>query len=129
MLKTLKRNQLIRYRSLIAVVAVVLVGATIYNGVAGADQYGEQIQALQQQNAGYQDRVNSLTAEAASYQDAINKLEQQINDLQQAIVANQQASAKLEEEIKALTAYLLTLKQTSQLRASSGAGAVRGGAR
>jgi mono/diheme cytochrome c family protein len=34
-----------------------------------------------------------------------------------------------EEEIKALTAYLLTLKQTSQLRASSGAGAVRGGAR
>ena len=106
MLKTLKRNQLIRYRSLIAVVAVVLVGATIYNGVAGADQYGEQIQALQQQNAGYQDRVNSLTAEAASYQDAINKLEQQINDLQQAIVANQQASAKLEEEIKALETEL-----------------------
>ena len=34
-----------------------------------------------------------------------------------------------EEEIKALTAHLLTLKQTSQLRASSGAGAVRGGAR
>jgi len=102
------RNTTIRFKSLVTVLVLVfgLAGAGIYSGIAGADQFDEQISELQNQNSSYQSRVNELTAEAASYQDAINQLEAQINALQQAITANQQAAAQLEREIKAKEAEL-----------------------
>ena len=105
----LKRNKSNRIRVLSVLLAVTFVVASVmfYNGIAGADRFDEQIDTLQDQNAGYQNRVEELTTEAESYQDAINKLEGQINSLQQAIVANQQASAKLEKEIKAKEAELI----------------------
>lgn len=103
-----KRNKTIRFKSLVTalVLAVAVVGGTIYSGVVGADRFDEQIDQLQDQNSSYQSRVDQLTAEAESYQDVINKLEAQINSLQQAIVANQQASIKLEKEIKAKEAEI-----------------------
>ncbi|MEX0881735.1 MAG: CHAP domain-containing protein [Candidatus Saccharimonadales bacterium] len=103
-----KKNKTIRLRTLATalVLAIVVTGASIISGVAGADRFDEQIDQLQNQNSTYQSRVDELTAEAASYQDAVNKLEAQINELQQAIVANQRASAQLEKEIKAKEAEI-----------------------
>jgi surface antigen/peptidoglycan hydrolase CwlO-like protein len=82
-----------------AVLALIVVGTTIYGGLAKADQFDAQINQLQQQNSGLQVQSNSLAAVAKSYQDAINILEQQINVLQQSIVANQQKSNELKAQI------------------------------
>jgi surface antigen/peptidoglycan hydrolase CwlO-like protein len=86
--------------------AVIVVGAGIYTGIAKADKFDEKIDQLQDQNSSYQNQVDELTSEADSYQDAINKLEAQINGLQQQIVANQKASDKLAAEIKQKEAEL-----------------------
>jgi surface antigen/peptidoglycan hydrolase CwlO-like protein len=92
--------------SVAVVLAMLVVGAGVYTGIAQADKFDEKIDQLQDQNSGYQNQVQELTAEAESYQDAINKLESQINGLQQQIVANQKASDKLAAEIKAKEAEL-----------------------
>jgi peptidoglycan hydrolase CwlO-like protein len=66
---------------------------------ARADQFDEQIAALQQQNAANRSSLGSLRAQAASYQDAINKLQVQIDSLQHLIDANLQRQRELQAEI------------------------------
>ncbi|HEY4385775.1 MAG TPA: hypothetical protein VGN34_15065, partial [Ktedonobacteraceae bacterium] len=66
---------------------------------ARADQYDQQIAALQQQNAGAQSSVSSLQVEAGSYQDAINKLQSQISQIQTQIDANLAKQADLQKQI------------------------------
>ncbi|MBX4199456.1 CHAP domain-containing protein [Candidatus Saccharibacteria bacterium] len=80
-------------------IALLVIGGTIYGGIAYADHFDSQINQLQQQNSGLQSQANALAAQASSYQDAINKLDQQINALQQSIVANQQKSDELQAQI------------------------------
>lgn len=98
----IKNYKIANFKSLVSVIiiAAVLAGATIYSGVVRADQFDEQIRALQGQNAGLQGQANQLGAQAASYQDQVNKLEAQVNALQQSIVANQKASDDLQVKIE-----------------------------
>ena len=72
----------------IVLLAVVLSLGIFSSGLVGADQYDEQIWALQGQNASHQQAANELAAQAASYQDAVDKLSTQINNLRQAILDN-----------------------------------------
>lgn len=76
---------------------IVITGGTM--GLVRADQFDQQIQALQQQNASNQSVANDLAAQASSYEDAINKMQEQINTLQQAIVDNQLKGEDLQKQI------------------------------
>lgn len=78
----------------------VLAGGVIYSTFAQADQFDDQIRALQQENSEKQQVANQLAAQANSYEDAVNKLQTQINSLQQSIVANQQQSNDLQRQIE-----------------------------
>lgn len=100
----MKKIRIVRTRSLAIYVVVAVMLAS--GGVALADRFDVQIEDLKNQNSSYQDQVDSLAEEAESYQDAINKLEGKINALQAEIVANQRASDKLAEEIKAKEAEI-----------------------
>jgi peptidoglycan hydrolase CwlO-like protein/surface antigen len=98
--KMKKPSKFAQARTLIGVVAicVLLILATVINSVR-ADQFDEQIRALQSQNDSNQAASSQLAAQASSYQDAINKLQAQISALQAAIVANQQKSEELKNQI------------------------------
>lgn len=91
-------------RSLILGTFLILTSG--WGGIAVASHLNDDIQNLREENAQSQTISDQLEAQANSTQDVINNLEVQINALQQAIVANQQASAKLEQEIKAKEAEL-----------------------
>ncbi len=97
--KKLKNLNISSRLAVSAVLALVVVGATIYGGFVRADQFDAQINDLQQQNSGLQSQSQTLAATAKSYQDAIDILEQQINQLQQSIVSNQQKSDDLQAQI------------------------------
>jgi peptidoglycan hydrolase CwlO-like protein len=98
--KMKKISRTAQARSLIGIVTicVVLILATVINNVR-ADQFDEQIRALQSQNNSNQAVSNQLAAQASSYADAINKLQVQINAIQSAIAANQQRSDDLKQQI------------------------------
>jgi peptidoglycan hydrolase CwlO-like protein len=98
--KMQKPTKVVRARTLISVVSicVVLILTTLINGVK-ADQFDEQIKALQSQNNNNQSASNQLAAQASNYADAINKLQVQIDALQSAINANQQKSDQLKQQI------------------------------
>jgi len=89
----------------VIVVCCVLVLATVINNVR-ADQFDQQIQALQNQNAGNQAISDQLAAQASNYQDAVNKLQDEINGLQAQIDANQQKSQQLQQQIDQAQAQL-----------------------
>jgi peptidoglycan DL-endopeptidase CwlO len=93
----------------IKIASVLCLSLLLIGGTAGfvrADQYDEQIRALQQQNESNQAASNDLANQASSYQDAINKLEQQINALQQSIVDTQLKSQEIERQIAQAQAEL-----------------------
>lgn len=92
-------QSLYKVRTVLAVLALVgLVGGSI---AAHADQYDEQINALQQQNSAARGVLNGLQNVASSYQEAINQLQTQINTVQAQIVANQAEQSRLQQEITA----------------------------
>src|SRR5579862_1978813 len=98
------KNPKIRIKALIGSVfsTVILVGMTFYYvGPVKADQFDQQIQALQNQSDAAQAQSNALASVASSYQDAVNKLQQQIDGLQQSIVDNQNQSDQLQKQIDA----------------------------
>lgn len=85
--------------------SVLITGGTIIQSVK-ADQFDEQIRALQGQNAEAQKNVNTLQSEANSYQDAINKLQTQIDAVLVQIAAGQAEQARLQAEIAAKQAEI-----------------------
>src|ERR1700729_1028709 len=101
----LKQNRLsmsvIYYR--LRALALVLACVGIVGGVAvaHADQFDDQINALQSQNNAAQSVLDSLQLQASSYQDAISKLNSQIASIQQSISDNQAKQAQVEEQIAA----------------------------
>jgi surface antigen len=103
-----KKMVISRLRSRVGVVAIiaVLIAATFYPGLVGADQFDEQIKQLQAQNSQNQAVANQFAAQAKSYQDAIYRLQLQIDALTQAIAANQQKSAELQQQIDQAQAEL-----------------------
>ncbi len=96
-----------RFR-LFAVTAIILIfGFPIVH----ADQFDEQIKALQQQNSANSAQASSLAAQASSYEDAINRLEAQINSLQQSIVSTQNKIDDLNNQITIAEADLAQQKK------------------
>lgn len=91
--------------ALLLLCSVVLASAAL-SPLARADQFDDQINALQQQNSGAQSNLNSLLSQASSYQDSINQLQAQINAVQSAIAANQAQQASLQDQITAAQAQL-----------------------
>lgn len=86
-------------RLLAAVAVSVLVVGSGLTRMVSADQYDQQIQALQSENAQAQSSVDALRAQASSYEDAIAKLQAQINAIQAEITANQAQQVALQTEI------------------------------
>ncbi len=95
--------------ALIIAVAVVVAALAAPNN-AKADQFDEQICALQQLNSQAQGNLDGLQSQASSYQDAINKLQAQINGLQQLINANINQQNQLQSQIDANKAELAKQK-------------------
>jgi len=101
MFKNTKKPTKFRRLSSLAILAVATVTAVgfAYIPRANADQYDEQIKALQGQNANKQAAVNDLASQASSYQDAISKLQQQIDAVQGQINTNLAKQADLQNQI------------------------------
>jgi peptidoglycan hydrolase CwlO-like protein len=106
--KTNLKMKMVRLRFLIMtlLVGTLLAGATLVGGTVKADQFDQQIQALEQQNAGAQAQADTLASTAASYQQAIDALASQINSLQQNIVNTQAQIDALQKQIEEAQAEL-----------------------
>lgn len=89
-------------------IVVLVVG---FMPVTQADQYDNQINALNQQNAQAQAEANKYRAQAATYQGAIDQLQSEINAVQSALTANQAKQADLQKQIAAAEAKLALEKQ------------------
>lgn len=70
-----------------------------WRNVALADQYQDQINALQADNSQKQGSLDQLKSQAASYNDAISKLQAQIDGLQASINANVKLQQDLQKQI------------------------------
>lgn len=86
-----------RFRALVLVLLAVGIGGSV--AITHADQFDDQINALQQQNASTQNVLNGLESQAASYQDVINQLQAQIDAVQAALSANEAEQAALQQQI------------------------------
>lgn len=93
-----------RIFAVLALSILITGGSLIQN--ASADQFDEQIRALQGANAEAQNNVNTLQSQANSYQDAIYKLQVQINAITAQIAANQVEQTRLQAEIAAKQAEI-----------------------
>ena len=92
------------YGAILALASLVLVSSAFLPGLRAvvlADQYDEQIQAIQNDSNTVKAGLGGLQAQAASYQDAINKLQQQIGALQASINASIAQQADLQAKIVA----------------------------
>lgn len=96
--------------SAVLALSVLISAGTLIQHVK-ADQYDEQIQALQSQNAEARGNVNALQSQANSYQDAINKLQVQIDAVLAQIAAGQAEQARLQQEITAKQAEIDVQRQ------------------
>jgi surface antigen/peptidoglycan hydrolase CwlO-like protein len=91
------KQRLLQVRSILAAVALVLlIGGS---AAVHADQFDEQINALNQQNSQARGILSDLTAQAGSYQDAINALQAQIDGLQASLNTNLAKQAELQQQI------------------------------
>lgn len=91
--------------TLAIVLGLLLTLGTVIQNV-NADDYDEQIRALQGENNQVQGSINALQAQAASYQDAIYRLQVQIDALMAQIYASQAEQARLQNEITAMQAEI-----------------------
>lgn len=110
--KTLVSNTLSRtgrISTVIALSVLLLLGTTIPG--ASADEFDEQIRALQNQNAEARNNVNALQSQANSYQDAISRLQAQIDAILSLIATNQAEQEKLRVEIAQKQAEIDLQKQ------------------
>lgn len=88
--------------SLLTVSSFLLVAGSVlpaWRHVVWADQYQDQINALNAENANNRAALGSLEEQAASYADAINKLQLQIDALQKSIDENIKLQADLQRQI------------------------------
>ncbi|HYH36001.1 MAG TPA: CHAP domain-containing protein [Candidatus Saccharimonadales bacterium] len=99
----LKQTKLLkRFYSLRTLAATFLLVGLIGSAVAvHADQYDEQINALNAQNGASRKVVNDLAAQAGTYQEAIGVLQAQINGLQAELNANVARQTDLQAQIVA----------------------------
>jgi len=93
-------------RLVLLVIAVTLTLSVAILPKVYADQFDEQIKALQQQNAQSQAIANQLQAQANSYQEVINNIQAQINVLQAQININKERQSDLQKQIDVAEAEL-----------------------
>lgn len=98
------------HRWLLAGLAMIIVAGTIVPTIARADQFDEQINALQNQNNQNRAIANQLQSQANSYQDAVDKLQGQINGVQASINENRAKQADLQNKITEAEAELAKQK-------------------
>jgi surface antigen len=79
-----------------ALLLIALIGGASF---VHADQYDEQIKALNAQNNVVKGQVSNLASEANTYQGKINELQAQVNALQAALTANEAKQSSLEQQI------------------------------
>ncbi len=98
-----KLKKSVRFKHFLgAIVIGAVFSASLFIGaVVRADQYDEQIHALQQDNAAKRQAANQLAAQASSYQDQVDRLTTQINSIRQAILDYQHQSDDLQKQIEA----------------------------
>ena len=94
-----------RVRLTLKSLALLLVaGATVFtlSGVSevSADRFQEQIQKLQQENAGRENALTGLRGDASDYQQAISLLREQLGQLQAEINASAAKQAELQQKIE-----------------------------
>src|SRR5262245_43316721 len=112
--KTMKQKSKSQLRSRLSSALLILTLAVMTIGLAipvRADQFDDQIAALQQQHAAKRNSLGALQAEARSYQEAINQLQLQIDALQSLIDANLQRQRELQAEIDKNEAELARQRQ------------------
>jgi surface antigen len=97
----MQKSKIIRPNPLWRRVTAALLLVSLVSGAAvvHADQYDDQINAINAEKAQNQSVLNDLTAQATSYQGAIDALQAQINGVQAAIAANQAKQADLQNQI------------------------------
>ncbi len=83
------------------IIGAVLMSTIFASGFVKADQFDEQIQALQQDNAAKRQASNQLAAQASSYQDQVDRLSSQINSIRQTILDYQHQSDDIQKQIEA----------------------------
>lgn len=91
------------YIGVLLLASLVLVGSAFFPGLRSvvlADQYDDQINAIQQENDGVRSSLGGLQAQATTFQQAIAQLQQQIDSLQAAITANVAKQADLQQQIE-----------------------------
>ena len=93
---------MVRYRYFIStlLIGTVMIGAAFVGSTVRADQFDQQIAALQAQNNKNQAQSDSLGAAASNYQQAINVLSAKINSLQNSIVNTQSQIDDLQKQIQ-----------------------------
>ncbi|HEY5267996.1 MAG TPA: CHAP domain-containing protein [Candidatus Saccharimonadales bacterium] len=109
MLKTI-RISLPRFYSVI--LSLSFFGAIITPSLVYADQYTQQIQALQVQNSQVNQNLSVLENQASTYQQEINNLQIQISALQSQIADTQNQINTIQAEIVANQALLVQEKNT-----------------
>jgi surface antigen len=92
------KTRLLSRASIVTIMSVVVI-AGIAVPVVRADQYDDQINALNNQNASASDSLTSLQSQASSYQDAINQLQTQISAVQAQIADSQAQQTSLQQQI------------------------------
>ncbi len=106
--KSHSKNSTARRTISVSVIAMALlfgISAVIVPRVR-ADQFDDQINALEQQNDSVQGSLATLESQASSYQDAISKLQAQISALQAIIAQNIAQQVALQQQIDDNTAKL-----------------------
>lgn len=91
-------KKLISTRSGLAGLVAVLVISTM-GGLVHADQYTQQIQAIEAQNAAKQEALYNLQIRANTYQEAIDKLQSRINQIEGQILKTQSQQAVVKRKI------------------------------
>lgn len=93
------------------VAAAILCAIVGVASVANADQFDEQIKALQNQNNATWGLINGLSDEADGYKATIAALQAQIDGVQAAISANQAKQAQLQAQINEVQRQIDEQKQ------------------
>lgn len=90
---------------------LIIGGGALYRSAVRADQFEQQIRALQGQNAVKNQQRSQLLQEAASFQDAINILQGQITAIQNKIAELDSQKIQKEQEIAVAEAELERQKE------------------
>lgn len=99
-------------RFYLLLLSVSFLGALLTPSVVSADQYTQQIQALEQTNSQVQQNLSGLQIEASSYQQAIDNLNVQIAAMQAQIAQTQEQISVIQGKIQANQLLLAQEKST-----------------